>query len=65
MPIQSYQLHEFQGAAVQMCLDLQEGPYDDMAGPDGYGRQRWQIYAERMFETLVMLRAMQSHGIMP
>lgn len=62
MPVPTWQLHQYEGAAHAMCQTLGENPHQQVMSPSGEPMSQWLLYAMEMHKLRLMQTAMQSFG---
>lgn len=59
--VPEYVLQQYQGAAVNACLEFQISPY----GPNAIGEPNWVVMAREMHKMNVMRKHMVMNGLSP
>lgn len=62
MPVQQWEVNNFQAQAEEMCRRLGEDPNQMLMDANGFHFPRWMNYATRMAEFRVMVEVMRNFG---
>lgn len=62
MPMNQWQVGQYQMAAEQMCFSLNEQPHEPVMLESRQEAPRWVLYAIRMAEHALMVETMRQYG---
>lgn len=61
MPINQWEVLQFQGPAEQMCHRMNENPHEILMDANGQAYARWMNYATRMAEHRLMVSVLHEY----